>query len=112
MNHKKFAKCENRRQDERLKHNFSVKFQSQGSDLRGQALNVSASGLRFISEAPCDEANLKFTLQLDGETTVEVTGKPVWQRRLGTVGKAHIVGVSFNREPVLTQWLRGRGVAA
>lgn len=105
--------CENRRIAPRLAHNFPVAISLNDRQLQGFGVNISATGLRLVSEHRLEaECELEMVLHLDDDTDVPMRGWPVWQQPVGG-SPAHVVGISFNPgQSGLVHWLGARGLAA
>lgn len=105
--------CENRRIATRLAHNFPVAIRMDDRQLQGFGVNISATGLRLVSENRLDtQRELEMVLHLDDDTDVAMRGWPVWQEAVGD-SPAHVVGISFNPgQTGLVPWLGARGLAA
>ncbi|MBI3930177.1 MAG: PilZ domain-containing protein [Armatimonadetes bacterium] len=88
-----FPGCENRRIAPRLNRSFPVGY---GRATRTSAINVSATGIRILTQAPLDPTQpLTLLLEIEPETTVTVRGRPVWQQEVARDG-AHVVGIHFD----------------
>ncbi|MGE0494730.1 MAG: PilZ domain-containing protein [Vulcanimicrobiota bacterium] len=104
--------CENRRIATRLAYNFPVAIKLDDRQVQGFGVNISATGLRLVSEHRLEaERELELVLHLD-DTEVPMRGWPVWQQPVGG-SPAHVVGISFNPgQSGLVHWLGARGLAA
>lgn len=81
------------------------------------ALNVSASGLKLVTDRPL-QVNQEFEVQLDlaRETSVCLKAEVVWQREVGSMG-VNLAGLRFSGQAqesnsIIEEWLKARLPAA
>lgn len=95
------------RRDPRLKATFPVQVLSSQNPHAAHALNVSASGLKLVSDQVLPEQEeIEVHLSLSPELVLSLKAKVVWHREVGSLGMS-LAGLAFPQGQRSSELLKG-----
>lgn len=84
-------KLDERRATSRIEHLFEVHLEG----LQTHGVNLGANGALILTDAELPETEVRMVLVVEPGFELELSGRPVWQKRLTQSGR-HAVGISFS----------------